>query len=151
MNGDLLASVNNALDTDSWDGAVSSVKQVMGRAIRELDETARLEVTNYFNHSFVPDYRITWPDPAVPDRDIYLRLGSSAEFIAGDLELIGDSRPIFIGLSPLEEGEVRELDRERGETQQSGSHRWSVICLALPDTRCPKRRTSLTLESTSWR
>ena len=90
----------------------------MARALRELDTATTVHSTDYFNHSFVPDFQLSWDDKAIPDRDVYLRLDNSAEFVQADIELMGENRPIFIGLSPLEERDAIVLG-EADEGRQS--------------------------------
>lgn len=66
---DLMASVNTALDDPSWDSSVRSVKSVLRQAIQDMDSRVKIEDTTYFNHTFVPDFVLTWPtDRTQPPR-----------------------------------------------------------------------------------
>jgi len=91
-----------ALDVPAWDESIAAVKGVVANALRRIDRTAEIADTNYFNHSFVPDFVLTWPREAGRTRDVFLRLDDSDAFIAGDITYLGGTRPVLLGLAGLE-------------------------------------------------
>ncbi len=71
---------------DTADGLVyiDRVKAVVQNQLQELDSTARIEDTRYYNHSAIPDFVVSWPGER-GERRVYLR-DSYRSIIAGDDE-----------------------------------------------------------------
>jgi hypothetical protein len=90
------------LDIPGWDDSIAAVKGVLANALRRVDRTAEITDTNYFNHSFVPDFVLTWPSEAGRTRDVFLRLDGSDAFIAGDISYLGGTHPVLLGLAGLD-------------------------------------------------
>jgi hypothetical protein len=97
----LQQEVMDGLNIPSWDDSIHAVKRVLANALRRVDRTATITDTNYFNHSFVPDFVVTWPSEPGRTRDVFLRLDDSDNFIAGDIAYLGDTRPVLLGLAGL--------------------------------------------------
>jgi hypothetical protein len=106
----LQSEILDSLDTPGWDESISAVKRVVRNALRQLDRTAEIEDTTYFNHSFVPDFVLTWPREPARTRDVFLRLDSSRAFLAGDLMYLGKSKPLLLGLTGLEQESAGDSD-----------------------------------------
>ncbi len=99
MTGGTLASaVRGALSRQDWQQSISGVKTAIADAISHLDRRITIRDTGYFNHSFVPDFTLEWPNRLPRRRDVYLRLDASAGFISNDLRHLGPTHPILIGL-----------------------------------------------------
>ncbi|MGH7490559.1 MAG: hypothetical protein ACREMY_33850, partial [bacterium] len=98
----LQSEILDGLDIPGWDQSIDAVKRVVGNALHELDRTAHITDTNYFNHSFVPDFILRWPREAGRTREVFLRLDTSVEFLAVDLQYLHNERPVFLGLTALD-------------------------------------------------
>jgi hypothetical protein len=97
----LQGEILDALGLPGWTESVTSVKTVVRNAIQGMDRTATIEDTGYFNHSFVPDFRLSWASGSQP-RDVYLRMDTSEAFLLGDLKYLRPDRPLLLGLATLE-------------------------------------------------
>lgn len=105
----LMAAISNALDAPTWDSSIRDTKSVVRNAIRAMDRGVVISDTSYFNHTFVPDFVLDWPnDPRQSSRDLFLRLDSSPFNIKDDLQHLREGRPILLGLEPLREEESPE-------------------------------------------
>ena len=97
----LQSEILDGLDVANWDASIAQVKRVVSNALRKLDRTVLLEDTHYFNHTFVPDFVLSWPrDSARRPRDVYLRLDSSTSFIQRDLQTLDNEAPLLFSLTP---------------------------------------------------
>lgn len=76
-----------------------AVKSAVTQGFEAVDPEVSVGHTEYFNHTFVPDLVVYWgrkPDHTV--RHVYLRRRTTDEGIIADVETLGTSRPIFLGL-----------------------------------------------------
>jgi len=112
----LQSEILDGLDIPGWDQSIDAVKRAVGNALHQLDRTAHITDTNYFNHSFVPDFILRWPREAGRTREVFLRLDTSVDFLAVDLQYLHDERPVFLGLTALDsQGPFRsETGRDAG-------------------------------------
>lgn len=103
----LQAEILDGLNRSGWDDSIRTVKQVVANALRALDRTAEIKDTTYFNHSFVPDFVLTWPREQNRTRDVFLRLDTSEQFLLGDLKYLSETGPLLLGLADLPAEEER--------------------------------------------
>lgn len=104
----LQSEILDGLEIASWDESISAVKGTIKNALRRMDPLARIEDTSYFNHSFVPDFVLTWKDDPNRARDVFLRLDTSAAFLTGDLNHLARDKPLLLGLTAIGEGSEPE-------------------------------------------
>lgn len=62
MSGEFSAALRHALDFDTPDRRIDSLKTSVSNFLRSGDPSARVRKTEYFNHTFAPDLVLTWPD-----------------------------------------------------------------------------------------
>lgn len=92
--------------------ASTGIKNAVCAELGRTDKSATIKRTEYFNHSYVPDVVIEWPDGH--EREVFLRF-ASYERLAADVERVGGSGPILFDLtvdsdrSDLVEGLSREV------------------------------------------
>lgn len=98
--GDLqfTAQIQEGLFDPSPRESVFRVKNAVSKELFELDPTACIHQTDYFNHTFAPDFVLTWPDQA--ERHVFLRLSHNLVAVTDDLSLIDRKNPLVIGLTP---------------------------------------------------
>ncbi len=99
----LQSEILDGLDVPGWDESIAAVKRVVANALGHMDRGAEIKDTSYFNHSFVPDFILTWPREPGRVRYVFLRLDSSNAFLSGNLRFLSDTRPVLLGLTGLEE------------------------------------------------
>ncbi|TMR12381.1 hypothetical protein ETD86_32900 [Nonomuraea turkmeniaca] len=101
MSGDpgFQSRINDALAQRSGDAVISDVKTVVAREIEAVDRRVSIKATDYFTHSFIPDFVLLWNDDGKEaTRDVYLRHNISNPIIANDLETLHEGGPLFLGL-----------------------------------------------------
>jgi hypothetical protein len=109
MSASILAALGDAIEIDSWDHSVHQIKTIVRNALRATDSSVSVEDTHYFNHSFVPDLKLSWKDaPHLGERPVFLRMGSELADFEEDLQHVVSSRPMFLGLQALSP-EVHEI------------------------------------------
>lgn len=96
----LQSEILSGLDVPNWDESIATVKRTVANALQALDRGIEIKDTRYFNHSFVPDFVLSWPRDAGRQRDVFLRLDSSAAFLNRDLDLLGQQAPVLLSLTP---------------------------------------------------
>ena len=80
--------------------SIFRVKDAVAKELYALDDTASVKATNYFNHTFAPDFVMTWPDKTT--RPVYLRLTYDLEALVDDVALIDSADPLIFGLTSPE-------------------------------------------------
>lgn len=99
-------AIANALDLEDGNAAVDSVKEVVVRQLNSLDRRAEITSTRFFNHSFAPDFVLSWPRDEGGDRYVYLRLTDSLDFLREGIGRIERSDSIVYNLQPPSAAEV---------------------------------------------
>ncbi|QLQ37913.1 hypothetical protein [Micromonospora robiginosa] len=97
MSGEFSAALRHALDFDTPDRRIDSLKTSVSNFLRSGDQSARVRKTEYFNHTFAPDLVLTWPDER-RERLVFLRTNPNPEWLAADLKVIASSHPIMLTL-----------------------------------------------------
>lgn len=85
--------------------SIFRVKDAVAKELSVLDATARVRSTNYFNHTFAPDFVMTWPDET--SRRVYLRLTYNLDALVDDVALIDSPDPLIFGLTSPESVEAQ--------------------------------------------
>lgn len=80
--------------------SIFRVKDAVAKELSALDSTASIRSTNYFNHTFAPDFVMTWPDET--SRRIYLRLTYDLDALVDDMALVDSTDPLIFGLTSVE-------------------------------------------------
>ncbi|MET7795951.1 hypothetical protein [Streptomyces decoyicus] len=94
------SQIQNALHQPSPEIAIRDVKHVMARELQALDPKTQIKSTDYFNHTFVPDFVLTWGSGSErPTRDVYLRFNVDEPLIQRDLLSLREESPAFISIS----------------------------------------------------
>lgn len=97
MNGQFGAALRQALEFDSPDGRIDSLKNSVINFLNSGDPSVRIRKTEYFNHTFAPDLVLTWPDEK-QERPVFLRANPDPRWIEADLKVIAESHPIMLTL-----------------------------------------------------
>lgn len=80
--------------------SIFRVKSAVANELAALDDTARIRSTDFFNHTFAPDFVMTWPDKA--ERHVFLRMSYDLDALVEDVALIESQDPFIFGLTPNE-------------------------------------------------
>jgi len=97
VSGDLNSALQAAMEYDSSERRIASLKTTVSNFFRASDPTARIRHTEYFNHSFAPDLVVSWPQEN-RERLVFLRTNSDPRWLAEDLKVIAPSHPILLTL-----------------------------------------------------
>ncbi|MGW1989878.1 hypothetical protein [Embleya sp. NPDC001921] len=100
-SGLVMERLGSAISQRSGEAVIRDVKHIMARELEALDPKVEVRSTDYFNHSFVPDFVLNWGAAApVSSRDVFLRFDVASSTLGYDLEALGTGDPAFIGISP---------------------------------------------------
>lgn len=112
---DLQGAVQAAMSSTRAVDIEAGVKDAVAKEIRRLDPLAKVSSTDFFNHSYAPDFVLTWQDGRTKSRrDLYLRPSLRAG-VDGDelatLKEVASARhtdPFMLALKSNDEPEVLE-------------------------------------------
>lgn len=99
------ARIYDGLFDPSPSESVLRVKDAVAEELTALDPTARVDRTQYFNHTFVPDLIMTWPDART--RRVYLRMAYDLDALVEDVALVDSTDPLIFGLTEPESIEAK--------------------------------------------
>jgi hypothetical protein len=95
---------------------ISTIKGAVIDHLRTTDERVKVAVTDHFNHSYVPDLILSWPDEPEP-RYVYLRTSFRSSDLLRDIDLLARERPILMPLAPID-----GVDDDAVSALESASH-----------------------------
>lgn len=98
---DMIAALQEARELYVREDYATRVKQVFRENIEALEPEAVIEDTQYFNHSAIPDFKLTWGRGAKgrSSRDIFLRSSYAAVVAGKETTQITNGDPIFLSIS----------------------------------------------------
>lgn len=105
ITADFATHISEALFDPSPRESISRIKNAVANELTALDATAEVKATEYFNHTFAPDFVLTWPDQV--ERRVYLRLAYDLEALTDGMDLIGSHAPLVFGLNSRESVEAK--------------------------------------------
>lgn len=92
-----LDSLHAAMDITDPQEYIGRVKTVMQDRLHDLDRTAVIEDTRYFNHSAIPDFALTWPGESGV-RNVFLRDSYESISAGNDEGHLAALEPVLISL-----------------------------------------------------
>lgn len=97
---DLTAQIDYAMTAPLADEAVTRIKGVMAEELRRLDPALEeLAILDDFNHAYRPDFVLRWGNRrGKRERPVYLRLVAGGLGSKLDLEVLSETKPLFLGL-----------------------------------------------------
>jgi hypothetical protein len=106
------SAIRAALDHAVPDDIIDGVKSAVIAEVENLDPSATIKKTDYFNHSFAPDFVLSWKTGARREetRDLYLRFSLKSSRAAHDFDFLGEDGPIFLSFDS--ENDDDELSTE---------------------------------------
>lgn len=112
---DFRTAVEYALSSYDAEDLINGVKRAVHQELHELDPTASIESTAYYNHSVIPDFVVSWNESGRKyDRQVFLRPSILSATAGRDIEILGHAAPVLLALrsnsDPLaEESAVRHI------------------------------------------
>jgi hypothetical protein len=104
---DFRTAVEYALSYHDAGDLIQGVKQAVFDELRELDPTAGIENTPYYNHTFIPDFILSWNESGQKtDRQVFLRPSMLSATAGRDVENLGSSAPVLLALRPSSDPDV---------------------------------------------
>ncbi|MGW7423520.1 hypothetical protein ACWGJB_26370 [Streptomyces sp. NPDC054813] len=108
MGSNISVQIQDALQQSSSEAIIRDVKHAVARELQALDPRVAIKSTDYFNHTFVPDFVLGWGSGNEQEaRDVYLRFDINSPAVWRDLESLNAESPAFIGIS----GDAKERAR----------------------------------------
>lgn len=96
------AEVVQSLNGDDPRGNITAIKGAVKEQLIATDNRVQVDVTDHFNHSFVPDLVLSWPGTK-DTRQVFLRTAFHEADIRRDIDVLGADRPILMSLARLPE------------------------------------------------
>ncbi|MFI7646693.1 hypothetical protein ACIBTZ_11515 [Micromonospora sp. NPDC049460] len=91
-------AIDNAMDQSSGDAAIRDVKTIIAREMTEIDSSLDVLATDHFNHSFFPDFVVSWRDNGVEERrDVFLRHDATS-VLYQDVDRMEKGDEVFLGI-----------------------------------------------------
>lgn len=100
-DSEFAALIYDGLMDPSPGESVFRVKNAVTKELEALDTTAKIHRTEYFNHTFAPDFVLRWADAT--ERKVFLRSTYNLDIVAEDIRLIDSDNPLVFGLTPTTE------------------------------------------------
>lgn len=117
---DFTAAILNAMDTPDGDEFISRVKATVHAELELLDPTAVIEQTPYYNHSFVPDFVLSWDEAAgKSSRQVFLRTSIRSATAGNDIAALAEQRPVLLALQPARDQQRREVETAQEQVRRS--------------------------------
>ena len=100
MDNNYAEMILDALDDPSPTHSANRVKAAVATELAALDSTANVSNTGFFNHTFAPDFVLSWDDKT--ERQVFLRSTYDASYLAEDVADLTSGSAMIFGLpSPL--------------------------------------------------
>lgn len=94
---ELTDAVRLALTQPVMSEATADIKQLLCDELARVDPTAQVHKTEYFNHTYLPDVVLDWPDRE--PREVFVRFVASPDRILADSGRLGAKGPVFFDLA----------------------------------------------------
>jgi hypothetical protein len=94
-------TINHLTSNENPRARIAEIKTAVVENLRATDERVRIDVTDHFNHTFVPDLVLSWPGSS-ESRSVFLRTSYRSWDLLQDLDLLARERPILMPLTPIE-------------------------------------------------
>jgi hypothetical protein len=103
------------MSSNNPDDIVTGVKQAVAEEVMSLSPDAKIVLTNYFNHSYMPDLILEWNDAGRRDeRPIFLRNDLRPEVTEVEVRSLARREPVVLSLTAFHEPPARSSPlRER--------------------------------------
>ncbi|MDQ2882686.1 MAG: hypothetical protein M3Y48_16225 [Actinomycetota bacterium] len=98
---DYARAIADALGIERPQDSVSRVKDVVMAEIAAVDTHVRILSTQYFNHTYSPDFVLTWPREPTSERYVYLRFNDDLRYMYDGMSRMQGHGPIIFGLSAM--------------------------------------------------
>ncbi|WP_432561483.1 hypothetical protein [Kineococcus sp. SYSU DK003] len=90
-------ALSAAMDVTDGREYISRVKRVVRERLEDLDQTAVVEDTHYFNHSAIPDFSLSWPGES-GQRSVFLRDSYDSIAAGNDERYLASLEPVLLSL-----------------------------------------------------
>lgn len=94
--------IRDALADPSPRDSVDRVKSAVAKELEALDASAQIKSTDYFNHTFAPDFVLRWNDNT--ERSVFIRITDEPEWLAEDISYVTADSPLVLDLAQRPEG-----------------------------------------------
>lgn len=97
---------------------IGAIKAAVVDNLRAADNRMKIETTDHFNHSFVPDLVLSWPGQS-ENRRVFLRASYRIWDLLRDADLLAVDQPIIMPLVPMREQEDDGVSALHERTKES--------------------------------
>ncbi|ALG06221.1 hypothetical protein [Kibdelosporangium phytohabitans] len=109
--------IRSAMQSSNPRDIVTGVKEAVAQEVNALSPDAKIVVTDYFNHSYMPDLVVHWNEAGKPDeRPIFLRNSLRPAVVEHELQTLAMREPVVLSLTRPVESD-RSLDTLRARAR----------------------------------
>lgn len=102
MTNNLVESIHIAMSQSSDSESVMRTKDVVINFFQEADPSSSITKSDYFNHSYIPDFTVSWKGNSVSkEKQVFLRPYSQIDYLSQDVESIGNVGSCLFSLDNL--------------------------------------------------
>jgi hypothetical protein len=99
MSTSYASALREALFDPDPNSSVRRTKELVGRELLDVDPRIDIKNTEYFNHTFSPDFVLSWPESGrTQKRFVFLRLPGEPKYFVEEVQEIANLHPIVFGL-----------------------------------------------------
>lgn len=106
--------IRSAMQSSNPHDIITGVKEAVAQEVNSLSPDANIVVTEYFNHTYMPDLVLEWNEAGKRDqRPIFFR-STLRPAVVDEVEALAQRGPVVLSLTaPTERGESFDVLRER--------------------------------------
>lgn len=113
------AEVVSSLNDEDPRANITAIKGAVKEQFESTDSRVHVDLTDHFNHTFVPDLVLSWPGTA-DTRRVFLRTAFREDDLTRDINVLGSDRPILMSLDRMpDRDETGEELRSRAKATNS--------------------------------
>jgi hypothetical protein len=123
----LAAAVDSGLKEANPQESIRMVKQAVRKGIMALDGTSILHDTDYFNHSFAPDFILQWGRNQAFKRPVYLKFADDPGYLAKELHFVADCHPLVVELGADMSQGSHAAPEDRGRLEETAKSNDTMV------------------------
>lgn len=127
----LTDEIAHAIGDPEYGSSVRRVREIAARALKEADSGASVLATAHFNHAYLPDFVLKWPNRRRAERFVFLRASAYAEELEEDVLRLADRHPVFLQLGDFQPVDNEPVRPAIDSLDQSASESRSLVATML--------------------
>ncbi|MFZ2243100.1 MAG: hypothetical protein WAV90_26690 [Gordonia amarae] len=114
----VLSAIQRAMHSSTPEDVIDGVKGIVAHQVSQLDATVKIDFTDYFNHTYMPDMVMRWKGSANV-RPLYIRNRLDLRVTTAEVRGLSGSEPVVMGLSSVDSDTVGAVRESLGQRRQA--------------------------------